>query len=85
MTAEFDSGAWASDALLSWVLDNLDTFWWQSHTLSHLARDNLGQSDCTIEDGGEREAEEGCLYAFAPFRWQQRKSQHFHSRAAICS
>lgn len=52
MTAEFNSGAWASDTLLSWVLDNLDTFWWQSHTLSHLSRDDLGQSDCSIEDGG---------------------------------
>lgn len=60
MTAEFNSGAWASDTLLSWVLDNLDKFWWQSHTLSHLARDNLGQSDCSIEDGGECKALEGC-------------------------
>lgn len=53
MKAEFDSGEWASDDLLSWVLDNMESFWWQSHTLAHLARDNLGQSDCDIEDGGE--------------------------------
>eukprot|EP00903_Cladosiphon_okamuranus_P014293 g13275.t1 len=52
MTEEFNQGRWASDALLSWVLDNLDVFWWQSHTLGHMARDNLGQSDCSIEDGG---------------------------------
>lgn len=53
MTAEFNSGAWAADGLLGWVLSNLGTFWWQSHTLSHLARDDLGASDCAIEDGGE--------------------------------
>lgn len=53
MTAEFNSGAWGADGLLGWVLDNLGTFWWQSHTLSHLARDDLGESDCAIEDGGE--------------------------------
>lgn len=53
MTAEFAAGSWAADGLLGWVLANLDTFWWQSHTLSHLSRDDLGESDCTIEDGGE--------------------------------
>eukprot|EP00903_Cladosiphon_okamuranus_P021170 g19446.t1 len=52
MTVEFETGAWASDGLLAWVLSNLGTFWWQSHTLSHLARDDLGESDCSIEDGG---------------------------------
>ncbi|CAM9431410.1 unnamed protein product [Scytosiphon promiscuus] len=52
MTAEFDGGAWSADGLLGWVISNLGTFWWQSHTLSHLARDDLGESDCSIEDGG---------------------------------
>lgn len=52
MTAEFNAGSWASDDLLVWVLANLSSFWWQSHTLSHLARDNLGESDCAAEDGG---------------------------------
>ncbi|CAM9875608.1 unnamed protein product, partial [Sphacelaria rigidula] len=38
------------DATISQAI--LDKFHWQSHTYSHLARDNLGQSDCDIEDGG---------------------------------
>lgn len=63
MTAEFDSGAWAVDGLLGWVLDNLGTFWWQSHTLSHLARDDLGESDCANEDGGD----EGVMYVVSYF------------------
>ena len=54
MTTEFAAGSWASDDLLAWVLDNLGTFWWQSHTLTHLSRDDLGESDCSIEDGGEQ-------------------------------
>lgn len=53
MTAEFNAGSWASDGLLAWVLSNLGTFWWQSHTLTHLARDDLGQNDCDNEDGGK--------------------------------
>lgn len=53
MTSEFNSGDWNSDDLLGWCVNNKQAFWWQSHTLTHLARDNLGESDCTIEDGGE--------------------------------
>lgn len=52
MTAEYEAGSWAADDLLTWVVANKDSFWWQSHTLSHLARDNLGTSDCEIEDSG---------------------------------
>lgn len=59
MTSEFNSGDWNSDDLLGWCVNNKQAFWWQSHTLTHLARDNLGESDCTIEDGGEFYAAEG--------------------------
>eukprot|EP00904_Undaria_pinnatifida_P003101 jgi/Undpi1/12792/HiC_scaffold_7.g02459.m1 len=52
MTSEYSNGDWASDDLLEWCVNNKDAFWWQSHTLTHLARDNLGESDCSIEDGG---------------------------------
>ena len=52
MREEFESGAWGSDDLLAWVIDNMGDFWWQSHTLTHISRDNLGASDCAIEDGG---------------------------------
>lgn len=53
MTAEFNSGAWDTDDLLVKSLELKDKFYWQSHTLSHLSRDNLGQSDCDTEDGGK--------------------------------
>lgn len=53
MTSEYASGDWDSDDLLGWCVSNKEAFWWQSHTLTHLARDNLGVSDCTIEDGGK--------------------------------
>lgn len=52
MQAEFP--AWrAKDGLLNASLSLFDKFYWQSHTLSHLARDNLGVTDCKIEDYGE--------------------------------
>lgn len=51
---EIEFPTWrANDDLLDSTLDLLDKFHWQSHTYSHLARDNLGRSDCDIEDGGE--------------------------------
>ncbi|CAB1107791.1 unnamed protein product [Ectocarpus sp. CCAP 1310/34] len=51
LTAEFDS--WKEkDDLLQASLDMKDDFFWHSHTLSHQARDNLGQVDCESEDGG---------------------------------
>ena len=53
MTSEYNNGDWDSDDLLKWVVNNKEVFWWQSHTLTHLARDNLGKSDCAIEDGGK--------------------------------
>ncbi|CAM9243838.1 unnamed protein product, partial [Pylaiella littoralis] len=28
-----------------------NSFLWQSHSMSHLARDDLGKADCTMEDG----------------------------------
>lgn len=54
MEAEFQSWR-AKDDLLDATLSDeiLSKFHWQSHTYSHLARDNLGQSDCNIEDAGE--------------------------------
>lgn len=52
LTAEFDS--WKeNDDLLQASLDMKDEFFWHSHTLSHQARDNLGQVDCESEDGGK--------------------------------
>lgn len=51
--AEYDSGLYASDDLLARVQADLGAFYWQSHTLSHLSRDNLGKNDCDIEDGGQ--------------------------------
>lgn len=55
MQAEFDSGNWtAKDDLLAATLELQDEFFWQSHTLSHQARDNLGKLDCESEDGGKR-------------------------------
>ena len=53
MQAEIDSGLFASDDLLARVQADLDAFYWQSHTLSHLARDNLGKNDCDSEDAGQ--------------------------------
>lgn len=54
MQAEFAAGGWVSDDLLAATVADLGAFYWQSHTLTHLARDNLGAADCDIEDGGER-------------------------------
>lgn len=51
-----ESGGWTEkDDLLKASLELLDSFHWQSHTMSHLARDNLGETDCIMEDGGEEE------------------------------
>ena len=53
MEAEFAEGKWnESDPLLKASLDMIDDFHWQSHTMSHLSRDDLGETDCTMEDGG---------------------------------
>ncbi|CAN0561855.1 unnamed protein product [Ectocarpus sp. 12 AP-2014] len=52
MQDDYDAGLFASDDLLARVQADLDAFFWQSHTLTHLSRDNLGKSDCDIEDGG---------------------------------
>lgn len=54
MQTEFAAGGWSSDDLLAATLADLDAFYWQSHTLTHLARDNLGVADCDTEDGGEK-------------------------------
>lgn len=53
MKAEFDGDLWASDDLLAASLEMKDDYHWQSHTMSHLARDNLGEDDCVMEDGGK--------------------------------
>ena len=52
MAAEFDDWV-AKDDLLEATLEMKEDFFWQSHTLSHQARDNLGEVDCESEDGGE--------------------------------
>lgn len=44
----------ANDLLLAESITLQEDFFWQSHTLSHLARDNLGLSDCYTEDTGEK-------------------------------
>lgn len=55
MTAEYESGTWnRTDDLLVASLEQKNDFFWQSHTLSHQARDNLGEVDCQSEDGGKR-------------------------------
>lgn len=53
MNQEYTAGLWGADNLLRYVIRVLRYGFWQSHTLSHLARDNLGQYDCDAEDGGE--------------------------------
>lgn len=53
MQAEIESGLFATDDLLARVQADLDAFFWQSHTLSHLTRDNLGKNDCDSEDAGQ--------------------------------
>ncbi|CAM9244706.1 unnamed protein product [Choristocarpus tenellus] len=53
MAADFAAGLWSSDDLMTATLTTVkDKFYWQSHTMSHLSRDNLGASDCQIEDEG---------------------------------
>lgn len=52
MRAEFDDWK-ANDDLLEASLDTKNDFFWHSHTLSHQARDNLGEVDCESEDGGK--------------------------------
>ena len=54
MREDYEEGLWAGDDLLEWVTSNLDKFYWQSHTLTHIIRDNLGAADCAIEDSGKR-------------------------------
>lgn len=58
MTEEFSSSDstknWkANDLLLAETITLKEEFFWQSHTLSHLARDDLGLSDCYTEDTGK--------------------------------
>lgn len=52
LRADYAAGLWASDDLLATSQALQDDFHWQSHSFSHLARDNLGSSDCATEDGG---------------------------------
>lgn len=53
LSEEIDAGLFESDGLLAQVQADLDAFFWHSHSLTHLARDNLGKSDCDIEDAGQ--------------------------------
>ena len=53
MAQDIESGLFEKDDLLARVQADLDAFYWQSHTFSHLARDNLGLNDCRTEDAGE--------------------------------
>ncbi|CAM9550448.1 unnamed protein product, partial [Discosporangium mesarthrocarpum] len=52
MGQEYGAGDWASDDLLAKVLETMMDFQWHSHTLTHLARDDLLYDDCAIEDQG---------------------------------
>ena len=52
MKTEFDAGLWDSDTLLTWFLDNHADVYMQGHTISHVDRDNIGVSDCSVEDIG---------------------------------
>lgn len=53
MAEDIAANLFDGDDLLDRVRTDLDAFYWQSHTLSHLGRDNLGANDCDIEDAGE--------------------------------
>lgn len=53
IAADIDAGLFAADDLLVYVQNNLDAFYWQSHSFSHLARDDLGVNDCLAEDAGK--------------------------------
>lgn len=56
LTDSFTSENWVEkDDLLKASLELVERFHWQSHTMSHLARDNLGETDCIMEDGGEEQ------------------------------
>lgn len=52
MQAEWDSGLFATDDLLTTVLANPDSFYHGSHTFNHVSRDELQEVDCNSEDGG---------------------------------
>lgn len=52
MKEDYAAGKFAADDLLARSLADMDAFFWQSHTLTHLARDNLGKNDCDSEDTG---------------------------------
>lgn len=54
LEAEYATGLWDTDDLLAAVLAFPDDFYHGSHTLVHLNRDELQESDCNIEDGGRR-------------------------------
>lgn len=53
LEAEHTAGGWDADELLQAVLAYPDDFYHGSHTLIHLSRDELQESDCNIEDGGQ--------------------------------
>lgn len=53
LAVEYETGGWDADELLQAVLAEPDAFYQQSHTLIHLTRDELQQSDCDVEDGGK--------------------------------
>ena len=55
LTSEFNSGGWNSDDLLDYTVSNTNKFWWQSHGLAHMLRDDLLSEDCFIEDRGTTE------------------------------
>eukprot|EP00903_Cladosiphon_okamuranus_P012911 g12054.t1 len=52
MADDIAAGLFGRDDLLARVQADLDAFYWQSHTFSHLSRDNLGLNDCRAEDAG---------------------------------
>lgn len=52
MAEEFAANKWDADDLLAAVLANPSDAYHGSHTLTHLSRDELQESDCNTEDGG---------------------------------
>lgn len=80
MQDDYDAGLFDSDDLLARVQADLNAFFWQSHTMTHLSRDNLGKNDCDIEDGGEWCLSCHVMSSHAVGGWWGRVLLCWHSR-----
>ncbi|CAM9872510.1 unnamed protein product, partial [Discosporangium mesarthrocarpum] len=67
------SGAWDVDLLLAESLksDVMEKMYMQSHTFSHLGRDDLGESDCNTEDQANTQMAiaSGLYYNNSNYNW----------------